>query len=496
MGRDLFRTCAPFRASIIELDGVYKAATGSSLIELGLFTETVTDTKDPLGDPWPIAITLPALTMLQLALVDTLAAVGVTPDIVVGHSAGETAILSASGSGSKELALEVAIARGRAMALLEQASGTMAAVSCSPEDAAVIIAEVHAELGEGTLTVGCYNTPAAVTLSGAESHIDLAVKKASAAGVFARKLRTRIPVHSDMMALCQAEFEKLVQDVFARYPTSAPTVETYSTKTGGLYTEAFDAQYYWDGTVGPVRFTEAITALAATHKHATYVEIGPHPVLTSYISSMTEKNTLITCPLRRQRAPEPGAEAAEFLTALGKLVVAGHNGVNFDALTGGAKLVGKVPQYPFAPKTVPWRMQTAEIVRQTQHRNGPLNYPQLQVNIQTHPDLADHIIKEEPIMPAAGFIEMVRSSLLEFSYVKFADDVMGRHSNSVLPRSSMSSSMASSPFLLSVLCLSRSGWKALAGASTAHRPRTTRRHGPFKYGAFRFLYRAIADAAL
>ncbi|KAM5543754.1 hypothetical protein V8D89_002371 [Ganoderma adspersum] len=406
MGRDLFRTSAVFRASIIELDKVYKAATGSSLVELGLFTETAADAKDPLGDPWPIAITLPALTMLQLALVETLAAVGVTPDVVVGHSAGETAVLSASGSGSKELALEVAIARGRAMALLEEASGTMAAVSCSPEDASSFIAEVHAELGAGTLTVGCYNTPAAITLSGVESHIDLAVKKAGAAGIFARKLRTRIPVHSDMMALCQAEFEKLVRDVFTRYPTSAPTVETYSTKTGGLYTEAFDAQYYWDGTIGPVRFTEAITALATAHKHAMYVEIGPHPVLTSYISSMTEKNTLITCPLRRQRAPEPGAEAVEFLTAVGKLVVAGHNCVDFDALTGAAKVAGKVPQYPFAPKTVPWRIQSAEIARQGQHRNGPLNYPQLQVNVQTHPELADHVIKEEPIMPAAGFIEM------------------------------------------------------------------------------------------
>ena len=74
MGRDLFRTSAVFRASITELDKVYKAATGSSLIELGLFTETAADAKDPLGDPWPIAITLPALTMLQLALVETLAA--------------------------------------------------------------------------------------------------------------------------------------------------------------------------------------------------------------------------------------------------------------------------------------------------------------------------------------------------------------------------------------------------------------------------------------
>ena len=411
VGRDLFRTCAPFRASILELDKVYVAATGSSMIEIGLFTDTVTETKDPLGDPWSIAITLPALTMLQLALVDTLAAIGVAPDVVIGHSAGETAVLSASGSASKAMALEIAIARGRAMALLEKADGTMAAVSCSPEEACRIIAEVHAELGEGTLTIGCYNTPAAVTLSGAESHIDLAVKKASAAGIFARKLRTRIPVHSGLMELCHAEFEKLVEEVFSRYPVSAPVVETYSTKTGGLLAGTLDAQYFWDGTLGPVRFTEAITALAAAHNHATYVEIGPHPVLTSYIASMTEKNTLVTCPLRRQRAPEPGAEAAELLTAVGKLVVAGHNCVNFDVLTGGAKLSGKAPQYPFAPKTVPWRTQSAQIVRQLQHRNGPLNYSQLQVNVHTHPDLADHIIKGEPIMPAAGFIEMVRFSI-------------------------------------------------------------------------------------
>ena len=43
---------------------------------------------------------LPAITMLQLALVDALAAAGVAPDAVIGHSAGETAVLAASGSAS------------------------------------------------------------------------------------------------------------------------------------------------------------------------------------------------------------------------------------------------------------------------------------------------------------------------------------------------------------------------------------------------------------
>ncbi|KAI0749993.1 ketoacyl-synt-domain-containing protein [Daedaleopsis nitida] len=411
MGRELFKACAPFRESVLELDKVYASIVGASLTDTAnLFAHDVpSDAKDPLGDPWPIAITLPALTMLQLALVDTLAAVGVRPDVVVGHSAGETAVLSTSGATSKAAALELAIARGRALALVEDAKGTMAAISCPPRDALKIIDEVNAELGKGVLEIGCFNTSGAVTLSGAESHIDLAVAKASAAGVFARKLKTRVPVHSEMMKLCQTEFEKLVAEVVSRHAVSAPKVATYSTVTGQAYDRAFDAQYYWDGTLGPVRFKEAVHAILNKHKSATFVEIGPHPALASYLQSMSERrdNTTVTCPLRRPRAPEPGVEPLEFVTALGKIVAAGHNCVDFDAMYGSAgSFSGQLPHYPFAPKQLPWFVETPEMIRQRQHRNGPMNYPQLQINVRTHPGLADHIIMGEPIMPAAGYIEM------------------------------------------------------------------------------------------
>lgn len=394
------------------MDSVYATIVGSSLIHTtGLFIDSAENASDHLRDPWPIDVVLPGITMLQLALVDALAAAGVTPDIVIGHSAGETAVLAASGSASKAMALETAIARGRAMSLVEDARGTMAAVSCSPEEARRIIAEVHAELGDGVLEIGCYNTPSAVTLSGSEAYVELAVKKAGAAGVFARKLRTRVPVHSAMMELCRTTFQRLVEDVFDHHSICPPTVETYSTKTGQHFEGTFDAQYFWDSTIGPVRFTQAIETLTAKHKRATFVEIGPHPALSSYILAMSQKNTLVTCPLRRQRTPEPGADTAEFLTTLGKLVVAGCNTINFDSLYGLAtKFSGTLPQYPFAPKTVPYRIPNAVIVRQLQHRNGPLNYPQLEINIHTHPELADHVIKGEPIMPAAGFIEMVSYS--------------------------------------------------------------------------------------
>lgn len=144
VGRDLYKTSAVFRNTVDELDHVYLAATGQSLIkDIGLFAET-SISSETLGAIWPIAITLPSLTVLQLALIDTLAALGIRPDAALGHSAGEVALLYASGAGPKALALELAIARGKAMSLLEKEDGTMAALACSPEHAEPFIAEVIA----------------------------------------------------------------------------------------------------------------------------------------------------------------------------------------------------------------------------------------------------------------------------------------------------------------------------------------------------------------
>ncbi|KAI0068531.1 hypothetical protein BV25DRAFT_1817381 [Artomyces pyxidatus] len=409
MGRELFKTCTVFRDSVLGMDEVYRAATGSSLIQAtGLF-EDVADPVEALGDKqWPIRVTLSALTILQVALIDTLAAAGVKPDALVGHSAGETAVLYASGAASKAMAVELAIARGTAMSLIENAGGAMAAVSCSPEVAEKLVADVLKELGEDALDIGCHNALDSVTLSGAGTHIDLAVAKAEAAGIFARRLRTNIPVHSAMMDLCRKEYEKRVHDVFARYDVVAPRIKTYSTKSGTLLKETFDESYFWDGTRGPVLFTEAITNLLADLPNPIFCELGPHPVLASYLTSLSDRKAPVMCTMKRPRSGEAATDSIGLLDCFGRLVSAGYNGLDFDALCGkGQPSDGlELPPFPFAPKDVPYLAATAEIARQHQHRNGPINFPQLRINAATHPGLADHVIKGEPIMPGSGYVEM------------------------------------------------------------------------------------------
>jgi acyl transferase domain-containing protein len=392
------------------MDEIHKLATGFSLIaKTGLFTPQ-TPSANALSNPWPIAVTLPALTMLQIATFDVLVSLGMKPTAIVGHSAGETALLYASGAGSKAMAMELAIARGQAMTTVESSEGAMAAVSCSPEQAQEIITQIYDEQGRVDLDVGCYNTPAAITLSGSSADIDLAVERGKAAGFFAKRLNTAVPVHSRLMDPCRDEYLRLVTDIFDRYPSQPPQITTYSTECGMLKTDQFSAEYYWSGTRGPVQFSDAIQRIIQDIGSPNFLEIGPHPALTSYLVTLGGESTTVVCPLRRPKGNQ--GEMVSLLDTLGKLAIAGHCCIDFNILNGcPASDVTQLPAYPFSRKKVPLYPLSPCIKRIRQSRNGPLNYDQLRINTQTHPYLAQHVIHGEPIMPAAGFIEMVRAHL-------------------------------------------------------------------------------------
>ncbi|KAG1732311.1 hypothetical protein EDB19DRAFT_1912149 [Suillus lakei] len=402
MGREFFSSCTVFNRSILEMDEVHKHTTGFSLIaRTGLFAQQV-PCSEALGDVWPISLTLPALTMLQIATFDALASLGMKPAAIVGHSAGETALLYASGAGSKAMAVELAIARGRAMSIVE---GAMAAVACSPEQAQKIISHICTEQGKADLDVACYNTPDAITLSGSSADIDLAVQRAKAAGFLAKRLNTAIPVHSRLMDACRDEFLRLVTDIFDRYPSQPPQIPTYSTESGMLKHDRFSAEYYWSTTRGPVQFTGAIQRTIQEIGSPNFLEIGPHPALASYLVTLGGETATVVCPLRRPKANQ--GEMVSFLDALGKLAVAGHSSIDFNVLNGcTAADVPKLPAYPFSRKKVFLYPTSSSIKKIRQPRNGPLNYSQLRINSQTHPYLAQHVIQGEPIMPATGFLEM------------------------------------------------------------------------------------------
>ena len=404
MGRSLFATSEVFRNTILELDQVYENVTGHSLIRTtGLFDSSLSSS---LPAVWSVEHTVPSLCMVQIALFDLLASVGVKPDILVGHSAGETPMLYASGAGSRAMALEVAIARSKAMKMTESLCAGMAVIGCGYEEAAKVVADVT-EKSDGILEIGCLNSLEATVVSGSVQLVQRAIDVAQAEGYFARQVQTLTPSHSSLMEHCYETYRDGVQEVFDRYPgPHVPVIPCYSTVAEhGRLIHEFTPEYIWNNVRRPVHFHQAVSAILESASDAVFVEISPHPTMSSYVSSVGVSPSAMICPMRRpaKNSTAP-VELAAFHSSLGALVTLGVNSIDLTTLYGRASRdpAYDIP-YPFTRRTFPLRV------------DGPREAPSvkggysllLKMNAKTFPDLAEHVISGEPIVPAAAFIDMV-----------------------------------------------------------------------------------------
>jgi len=392
------------------MDKVHQRVTGHSLVKLvGLFD--LVEPQEVLPEIWPIEITLPALAMVQMAMFDLLASFGIGPDVVVGHSAGETAMLYASGASSQEMAMEIAIARGRVMTAVEKLNGGMAALNCNPTDAKLLIEEVTSTTSGEILEIACYNSSESLTLSGSNAAIERLVELAKKRGISATKLRTHVAVHSSMMEECRNAYVKAMEDIFMSHTgVREPTTTTYSSTTGEKWTGAFSSEYYWDNARQPVLFSGAVASILKLYPSATFVEISPHPVLSPYLHSLGANDKATFCPMRRSRDPHAFHEQRTLLDFVGKMANLGYNSMDIFAINQSNDLAVStpLPAYPFSRKHIPvYSESTAAFAKHHKQHNGPLNDQYLRIGAETHPDIAEHVITNESIMPAAGFLEMV-----------------------------------------------------------------------------------------
>lgn len=159
-----------------------------------------------------------------------------------------------------------------------------------------------------------------------------------------------------------------------------------------------------------MKFEQTVLAAVKEMPEAIFIEIGPHAALSSYISGMGAKPDKVICPMRRTKNMTEFNEISDFLLALGNLCSLGVNTIDFHALNGthSLEISRPLPAYPLAPKPMPIYSDNSQLViKQKRIRKGPLNHEFFAMNAQTHPDLAQHIINGEPIVPATGYVEMV-----------------------------------------------------------------------------------------
>ncbi|KAJ7727029.1 hypothetical protein B0H14DRAFT_2640971 [Mycena olivaceomarginata] len=379
-----------------ELDDVYRRVTGASLIEsTGLFAPSASPTITLSDLGWPTILAASSVAMVQIALCDLLKSVGIVPDMVVGHSAGETAAVYASGAGPKAMAIEIAIARGEAMTCTESKEVGMVSLGCSAPRAGELIASVIAN-DTGVLEVSCLNAPDSVSVSGTATLLDKLVDLARQKNIFAQRIRTMLPAHSSFMDGIKSNYLAKMNDIFARYPGShVPKIPVYSTCRADQK---------------PVLFSKAVSDLLSASP--VFLEVACHPVLASFILARGVVDSRVLCPMRRPsgktRPSVSSNESTLFLTTLGRLSLLGSNSLDLSGLYGASACKSKLVEHPHCSPYHPIS-QSIVFPRQHSHDGGQRpSFVRESAHEQGHsPNPRRACYKWGTDLPTTGFIEMV-----------------------------------------------------------------------------------------
>jgi acyl transferase domain-containing protein len=230
----------------------------------------------PIVDP---ADAQPAGLALQVALTELWRSRGVEPAAVVGHSFGELAAAWAAGALTLAQTFEIAGHRSRLEQTLVGRGGMVAVDS------------IERELPEG-VELAAVNGPGSFTLTGDVDAIE------------GKRLPVSVPYHSRHAEPLGEAFERAVGHIRAR----ATPIPFFSTVAGARVT---DRGYWWRNLREPTRFDAALRRM--THLRA-FVEIGPHPVLSTLVPGAVAS-------MRRKR-PQVELFNAAVLRATGREPVA------------------------------------------------------------------------------------------------------------------------------------------------------------------------------
>ncbi|MEM9781762.1 MAG: beta-ketoacyl synthase N-terminal-like domain-containing protein, partial [Pseudomonadota bacterium] len=242
----------------------------------------------------------PLLFAAQVAQVESLAAHGLVPDAVAGHSVGEVAAAWASGALSLKDATHLVVCRSRSLEAIH-GCGSMAAVGAGMADTEAALAAFHAAsddkpgpsgarpapgvngdangAGRPALVVAADNSPRSSTISGPSSAIAAFRRFARARRLAVLGLNIDYPYHSGEIDRIK---RRLIADLVGLVPAASQRDFVSATYGKAMPGEALDCAYWWRNARLPVRFREAVDALLGLGC-TTFLEIGPRPVLQAYL---------------------------------------------------------------------------------------------------------------------------------------------------------------------------------------------------------------------
>ncbi|MBX7219260.1 MAG: ACP S-malonyltransferase [Blastocatellia bacterium] len=228
----------------------------------------------PEADLTLTANTQPAILTVSVAVYRVLAAQGLKPDFVAGHSLGEYSALVAAGVLSLQEAVVAVRRRGTYMQeAVPPGQGAMAAVLKADLET---VTAVCAEAAQGQVcSPANLNSPGQIVIAGQAEAVNRALPLFKARGARAMLLPVSAPFHCELMKPAEVRLAADLQNLTfhdAVFPVVA-NVNAQIVRTGAHIRENLIAQ-----VCSPVRWTDSIRALAQAGV-TTCIEVGPKTVL-------------------------------------------------------------------------------------------------------------------------------------------------------------------------------------------------------------------------
>ncbi|KAJ5104223.1 Acyl transferase/acyl hydrolase/lysophospholipase [Penicillium argentinense] len=365
----------------------------------------------------------PLCTAIQIALVDTLASVGVTASAVVGHSSGEIAAAYAAGAITATEAMTVAFFRGQ-VTKLQTKLGSMAAIGMGSDNV-----QQHLQPG---VVVACENSPRSVTLSGDTEAVESVVASIQRAhpDILARKLKVDKAYHSPHMGEIGSCYRALIENISPKTPQKP----FFSSVEDGLLRcdSHFGPEYWQKNLESPVKFRSAIATILQ-HEMASnmmFLEVGPHAALEGPLrqtqAEYSNSSPYASVLVRNQNDVE------SLLAAVGKLHSLNYP-VDLSRVVTQGSTLPDLPRYPWDHTKAFWyESRLSHAWRHPQHKYHNLlgqkvaESTEFEVlfrnvfHLDHAPWMRDHKVGDDIVFPFAGYAEMIGEAIRQLTGVSEA----------------------------------------------------------------------------
>ncbi|GFX61278.1 fatty acid synthase [Trichonephila clavipes] len=343
-----------------------------------------------------------SIAAVQVALVDILNHIGITPDGIVGHSVGELGCAYADGTFTAEQMILAAYWRGKAVEEAKLEHGAMAALGitwsqaqkCCPKD----------------VFPSCHNAEDSVTISGPKDSVKVFVDKLKAENVFAREVDScGYAFHSQYIFPAAQKLQDALEKVITNpKPRSSRWVSSSYPEPEWNKADAklAGATYFVHNLVSPVLFHEALHHVP---KDAIVIEIAPHHLLQAILKRVIGADAEYIGLMKRNVD-----NTAHLLTSLGRLYV---SGLNPDIEKLYPKVQFPVPKCtPMISSLIQWdHSENWCVAKWDKNSNKSQMITEINVGSEESADkyILGHCIDGRCLFPATGYLLLAWKSLAE-----------------------------------------------------------------------------------